>query len=431
MVVSARQQAILNMVKNNKCIPDFINAQICTYEFFQSDYSILNYVLEQYKARGVVSFGDLVLNYAQFQLADLEDISTDVWGLINRIKGDYAYDMLTKAIKDGQTRYDTSDTTFQFLHYLNETTERLLELEDIQNSYGIIAHASERFEDYQMRAQSNSFIPTGFKELDNLIGGWSKRDGELASFLARMGMGKTWVLLHSCTAAWTAGFKCGIISIEMTPQSVGTRIDTLLSHMSNTALRRGSPVDLTVYTEYLDRLKKEDLSRDIIVKRKRDFNGHITPTKIENWIREDGLDILYLDGIGYVESERFNTKNKSEASMTTDVSEDLMAISGDMHCPVIITQQANRSGADRSANPGLDSARGSDGVNINASFVASLAYPDVERRELLRLEVLKSRYGTTGDKFNYIWNPNIGTIQYEGEGNTTNGQSQAFFGNTK
>lgn len=431
MILTVTRQAILNMVRDNSCIADFMNANVCTPAFFKNDYHLLSYLLDRYRTDGIVSLGDMALKDNEFQSADLTEASHDVQLLIGQLKGDYAFDQLNSILENASHRYEDPTQTFPLIHYIFDNVAPLLELENREDAYGVFANAQKRFEKYQEKTtKQNRFIPTGFKEIDDLIGGWSRDDGELASFLARMGMGKTWILLQSCVAAWSAGFKCGVLSIEMTPDSIGTRMDTLVSHLSNSALRRGEPVDMTMYQNYLAQLQNADPNKDVEVKRKRDFDGHITPSKIENWIRDSQLDIVYLDGIGYVESERFNTRNKSESSITTDVSEDLMSISGDTHCPVVITQQANRSGADRTVNPGLDSARGSDGANINASFVASIAHPDVENRKRIRLEVLKSRYSTYGAKFDYSWDPNTGTIQYEGEVNTSNGQSQAFFGKT-
>lgn len=424
---SATKQAIIQMVMDNKCIRDYEKAKVDNYEVFGLDFPVLSFVQKQYAEMGMVTLGDLMLRFPEFDLSGIDAVSSDVDGVIYKLLDDYFYAQLEKSINNPPS--GCRDSGLQLYHYLQELVDKLSCYLPTARSYAIMARAQERYEEYQKRAATpNIFIPTGFAELDQLIGGWSKRDGELASLLARMGMGKTWWLLRSCTAAYEAGFNCGILSVEMSPSSIGTRVDTLESHLSNAALRKGLPVDLTVYQEYLNKLKNSTLSNDMYVKTKRDFDGLVTPTKIENWIRQDKLDIIFLDGISYISSERKNAAIKNDASSITDVAEDLMAISSTSQCPVVLTQQSNRSGADRSLNPGLDSARGSDGVNINASFVASMAYPDAESREILRLEVLKSRYGKTGAKFDYRWNPDIGFMRFEGDGGSANGQSTAYFG---
>lgn len=425
-MIPMTQQAVFRMVLNNSTIPEFERAGVCSYQYFGLDYNYLSFVLNCFAERGSVNIGDIVTQFPNLPQVDLDGVSEDVDSLIYRLKENYVYKELQTMVESGQNKF--SDDGIQLLGYFEEYISKLREILPTRAGYDVFQHIKDRHDMY-IDACNNPkvFIPTGFKELDNLIGGWSK-SGELGSFLARMGMGKTWILIKSCITAWQAGFNCGFLSIEMGADNIGLRMDSMLSGLSNTALRKGEAVDLAVYQKYV-----EDYStkKGILIRSKRDFGGHITPSKIANWIRNDKLDIVFLDGIGYVESERINARTKSDASMTTDISEDLMSISVDEHCPIILTQQANRGGADRSANPGLETARGSDGVNINASLVASLAYPDVEKRDVIRLEVLKSRYGRTGAKLDYRWNPDIGVVEFIGnasQSGTADKGAGAYYG---
>lgn len=425
-MISTTQQAILRMVLDNTTIPRFERANVCTYQYFGLDFNYLTFVLNRYAEHGVVNIGDLVTQFPNIPQVDLGGVSDDVDFLIYHLKEAYVFKGLADMIETGQHKF--GEDSILMLGYFEDCIAKLREIIPTRNAYDVFSQIHARRLAYEETCRNpKTFIPTGFKELDALIGGWSK-SGELASFLARMGMGKTWVLLVSCIAAWKAGFKCGFLSIEMGADNIGFRIDSILSGLSNSALRKGLPVDMTMYNKYEAEYSNK---QGIIVRSKRDFGGSITPNKIANWIRNDGLDAVYLDGIGYVESERINARNKSDASLTTDVAEDLMSVSVDERCPIVLTQQANRGGADRSANPGLETARGSDGVNINASFVASLAYPDVEKRDVLRLEVLKSRYGKTGAKLDYSWNPDIGIVNFIGnasQSNTANATAGAYYG---
>lgn len=408
-MITTTQQAIFRMVLDNRTIADFERANVCTYQCFGIDFGYLSFVLNKYKENGSVNIGDLVTQFPNLPQVDLGGVSEDVEFLIYRIKESFIYNEMKTVIDTANEKF--GDDGIQYLDYIEEHIARLRELVPIHGDYEIFSHIKDRYNSYVDACNNPKvFIPTGFPEIDALIGGWSKT-GELASFLARMGMGKTWVLIKSCLAAWEAGFKCGFLSIEMGADNIGLRMDSMLSGLSNSALRKGEAVDMTIYDKYVADFSTK---RGIHVRSKRDFGGHITPNKLANWIRTEKLDAVYLDGIGYVESERVNARFKTDASMTTDISEDLMSISVDEHCPIVLTQQANRGGADRSANPGLETARGSDGVNINASFVASLAYPDVEKRDVLRLEVLKSRYGKTGAKLDYKWNPDVGIVSFLG-----------------
>lgn len=413
------QQIIINMVMDNTRIHTFEREDIFNYKYFGTDYKYLDFVMNRYSKNGAVTLGELMAQFPDFPAGDLSEVSRDEDFLVYRVKESFVYGQLSQAIIEGQNKFP--DDGIQLLGFLEDKIDMLRNLIPMQADYDVIEHAAERQEKYLKTSNDpNAFIPTGFKEIDAIIGGWSK-SGELASILARMGMGKTWLLIYSCITAWSAGFKCGFVSIEMGKDDIGYRMDTLISGISNSALRRGDAVDMKQYNAYIESLKGKS---GILLRGKKDFKGHITPTKIRNWIETQKLDIVFLDGISYIENERVNAGNKSEASSTTDVAEDLMSVSTDTHCPIIVTHQANRSGADKSQNPGLESARGSDGVNINASFVASVAYPEDSHR-VLCLEVLKCRYGLTGTKFNYNWDPDRGYMESRGEVNTSGG---AFYG---
>lgn len=415
--MTVSQQIILHMVQDNYQIPVYEKAEIFSYKFFTTDYGYLQFVLNRWQSTGGVTLGELCIRFPDFP-TDYTGVSLDSEFLIYQIKELYVYNQLYASIQDGQNRFPNDG--IQLLGFLEDTISSLRSVLPTREEYDLISHARDRYDKYINTSNDpNAFIPTGFSEIDKLIGGWSK-SGELGMFLARMGMGKTWILIYSCISAWKAGFRCGFISIEMGKDDIGYRIDTCLSGLSNSALRRGDALDMKEYERYLGMVQGKS---GIILRSKKDFGGHITPSGIHNWIKQANLDIVFIDGIGYVENERANAGSKSEAASITDVSEDLMSVSTDSGTPIIITGQANRGGADRSQNPGLEHVRGSDGIGINASFVGSIAYPD-DSHQVLSFEVLKCRFGETGEKFNYDWNPNYGYIQSRGEITSTGG---AFF----
>lgn len=417
--MTAAQQIVINMVMNNNCILYFEAQSVCTYKFFGLDYRFLEFVRTRYAQYGSVTLGELMSKFPDFPCSNLDEVSRDCEFLVYQIKENFIYNSLSRAIDEGQQQFPNDG--IQLLGYLEDKIAELRNITPHQIDYDVIKTVKERQQQYLETCNDpTAFIPTGFAELDQLIGGWSK-GGELFEILARMGMGKTWILMYIAVAAWKAGFRVGIVSIEMSKKDLGYRIDTLISGISNSALRRGNAVDMKAYDSYVASMEGRD---GILIRAKRDFQGHITPSKLRSWIETAGIQLLLLDGISYIENERINAAYKSDASSATDVSEDLMSVSTDTHCPIGVTHQANRSGADLSQNPELESARGGDGVNINASCVISLAYPE-DSHQVISLAVKKCRFGTFGQQFTYTWDPDRGYIQSRGDVN----QGGAFFGN--
>jgi hypothetical protein len=416
--INVADQIIINMVMNNQCIQYFDYQDICNFKFFGLSYRYLEFVRTRYLQNGSVTLGELMSKFPDFPCYDLSDVSKDCSFLTYQIKEAYVYNELARMIDEGMQKY--SNDGIQLMGLIENKVNELRAIIPTHVDYDVIKSVKDRQEKYIHTANDpNAFIPTGFAEIDQLIGGWSK-NGELFSILARMGMGKTWILMYIAVAAWKAGFRVGIVSVEMGKEDIGFRIDTLLSGLSNSALRRGDALDMQAYNSYVASLEGKE---GILIRSKRDFNGHITPSKLRTWIESSHLDLLLLDGISYIENERINAAYKSDASTATDVSEDLMSISGDTHCPIGVTQQANRSGSDLTQNPNLESARGGDGVNINASFAMSIAYPD-DSHQIIALEVKKSRFGRFGDRFTYAWDPDRGYIQSRNE----TSQGGAFYG---
>ena len=83
------------------------------------------------------------------------------------------------------------------------------------------------------------FITTGFKELDKILGGWNTQE-DVATIVARNGLGKSWVLFKCAAAAAQAGKRVGVYSGEMSEDSVGFRVDSIIQHISNGSLVHGS-----------------------------------------------------------------------------------------------------------------------------------------------------------------------------------------------
>lgn len=246
------QQIIINMVMDNPRIYVFEKEDIFNYKYFGTDYKYLDFVLNTFSKNSVVTLGELMAKFPDFPAGDLKEVSQDMDFLVYQIKEGYVFNQLSQAIAEGQAKFPNDG--IQLLGYLEDKIDILRNLIPTHPDYDVLEHAKERHEKYLKTSNDpNAFIPTGFKEIDAIIGGWS-RSGELASLLARMGMGKTWLLIYSCITAWQAGFRCGFVSVEMGKDDIGYRMDTLMSGLSNSALRRGDAVDMSVYNSYIKSL---------------------------------------------------------------------------------------------------------------------------------------------------------------------------------
>lgn len=296
----------------------------------------------------------------------------------------------------------------------NDAVEYLMQsIKSLQPNYNlggtnIIADAKERYDQYIERKehQEEWYFTSGFEELDDLIHG-IQREEELFVIFARTNQGKSWVLEKMCTHVWELGFNVGYISPEMSASSVGYRFDTLLKNFSNKALMWGKE-DVTEYEGYINELSKNE--HKFIVATPQDFSRKITVTKLRNWVLQYKLDMLAIDGITYISDERYK-RGDSKTITLTNISEDLMSLSMELHIPILIVVQANRTGVvDKESDdtPELESIRDSDGISHNASKVVSIRQKD----SVLQIGIKKQRFGAVGGKLHYAWDIDTGVFTF-------------------
>lgn len=292
---------------------------------------------------------------------------------------------------------------------------------DIQPSYSIsytdIAHSGaergKRSEEVNDNAR-DWYIPTGFDEIDSDIYGF-QRGNELVCFYARTNMGKTWVAQAIATFMAEAGFIVGFFEPEMSDMDVGYRFDTLHGHMSNNSIRLGRFNDefsLDDYKDYLDTL--DNITGKLLVAHPKSFAKKTTVTKLRQWIKQTGMQILFIDGITYLTDERYKRGDSKTISLT-NISEDLMELTAEMKIPIVVVVQANRGGVvDKHSTdtPELENIRDSDGIAQNSSIVFALRQvKDKDGDIYLIIENKKNRSGIVGKSYKYKWDIDKGVFE--------------------
>jgi replicative DNA helicase len=268
----------------------------------------------------------------------------------------------------------------------------------------IISQAEERLREWQERKENKDrfCIPTGFKELDEIIGGW-QRGEEFAVIFARTGQGKSWILIKTLEHAWKMGKRVGLIEPEMSATKTGYRFDTLSGNVSHSALIRGE--DEPNYEKYIENLTKNEIP--FFVASPKEFRRNITVSKLRAFVESNHLDILGIDGISYLADER-KQKGDNRTTILTNISEDLMDLSIELGIPIIVVCQSNREGAKEDDAPDLENIRDSDGIAYNASIVIAAR----QKGPGIELTIRKNRNGKSGDKLIYLWDIDKGVFKY-------------------
>lgn len=272
---------------------------------------------------------------------------------------------------------------------------------------------NKRYYDYVERTKDfgQFYIHTGFKELDDAIGGWDRRE-ELATIVARPGVGKSWVLHKIALAAAEQGYRVGIYSGEMSENKVGYRIDTLISHISNTAIMRGQDSIQVEYGKYIESLPGK-VKGDIKVLTPAMINGAASVTALRAFIEKDKLDILCVDQHSLLEDDR-GAKNPIDKA--ANISRDLKNLQVLKGIPIIAVSQQNREGLRDGIRAGTENVAQTDRISQDSTVLIFLT----QSEGVLTMNLVKSRDSVNGKSFQYAVDFNKGIFTYiPSEGNSS------------
>ena len=382
-----------------------IKDNLLTADYFTGYSDEYNFILEHVERYGNVPDKETFL--AEFPDFEIVEVTESDKYLIDKIREEYLYTRIVPVIQKSADLLKSDS---------NESAEYLLtQLKQLRPNYGIggtdiVADAESRYEQYVDRKnnQDNWFFTTGFEELDDVIHGL-QRGEELVVIVARTNQGKSWIAEKMCTHVWQLGFNVGYISPEMSANSIGYRFDTLYRNYSNKGLTWGkSEVNESAYKEYLGGLKNN--TNKFMVATPVDFDRKITVTRIRQWVQQYELKLVVIDGITYIQDERYR-RGDSKTTSLTNISEDLMSLSVEMGIPIIVVVQANRGAVsdEKKNTPELENIRDSDGIAFNASKVISIRQM---ADSVLKLEIKKQRFGRVGGTLCYNWSIDTGEFDF-------------------
>lgn len=421
--MSMVESQILNKVLNSQDMSIILD-NCLENDYFPSYKDEFDFILHHFKNYGQIP--DKTTFLSNFPNFDLFDVTENDTYLIDTIREQHTYQIMAQVINEAANL--TQSNSFAGVDYLKS------KLSQIQLSFGItsvdiIQNVDDRVNIYKQKlvGNLNFYIPSGFSELDSITNGW-QRGEEFVVIMARLGIGKSWFLITTITRAWEQGYNVGFVSPEMTANSVGYRFDTVRAHFSNQSLSWGRKVD--GYDEYAADLKKNN--NKFCVATPKDFGNKITVSKLKTFVEINKLDILAIDGISYLQDERAN-RGDNRTTELTHISEDLMQLSNDLKIPVLTVVQANRTAmVDPNEAPDVSSIRDSDGIGYNATRVIALRQSG---GSTIEFRIRKNRYGLTGGKVCYNWDPEHGTFIYlptedDAVRPTQNQQDSTNFNNT-
>jgi len=215
-------------------------------------------------------------------------------------------------------------------------------------------------------------VPSGFRDLDQLLGGFQRSD--LLVFAGRPGMGKTSFLLTVALNAARAGARIAIFTMEMGVEQIVQRIVAMESGIDVQALRLGrlSPTDQMRFTEVIGRLS----SLPIFI----DDTPALSPldirTKARRLAHEFGLDMIMVDYMQLMNAGKGYENNRVQE--ISYISRSLKELARELNVPLISAAQLSRAVEQRNdKRPVLSDLRESGSIEQDADIVMFLYRDEV------------------------------------------------------
>ena len=368
-------------------------------EFFSDYKDEYNYIRNHISRYGNVPDKETFLN--TFPDFDIVQVNESTNYLIDELYKDRNRRMLAKTFNEVKDLLNSDRVDDAMKVYLN-ATENVVKAKHI-SSVDILKDTQQRYDAFIERSRdfSRYYVKTGFKELDNIIGGWDRKE-ELATIVARSNMGKTWILLKFAVAAAEQGLNVGIYSGEMSERKIGYRIDTLISHISNTKITHGDIQVQNTYKQFLDNIQTY-IKGSIKVITPTMLGGPAGVSALRSFIEKEHLDMLCIDQHSLLEDDR---KARNPVEKASNISNDLKNLQVLKQIPILAVSQQNRTSTENGVD--LSHIAQADRIGQDSTIVLFFEQKD----GVMTLNLVKSRDSSNNKKLQYNLNFDTGMFNY-------------------
>ncbi len=247
-------------------------------------------------------------------------------------------------------------------------------------------------------------IPTGFRDIDDLTMGFHK--GDMIVLAARPSMGKTSLAMNiaeNVALGEVSDHKprpVAVFSLEMSREQLVMRMLCSQARVPSRDISRGF-INNQKHADLVgaaDRLMRAPIYLD-------DTAGldiaQLRGRARQLW-KKYAIEFIVIDYLQLLRSQHGRSENRQQE--IADVSSNIKAMAKELHLPVLVLSQLNRSPEirDRSGKPRLSDLRDSGSIEQDADVVALLYRPskydkkNEEDKNLALLDFDKQRNGPTG-----------------------------------
>lgn len=290
--------------------------------------------------------------------------------------------------------------------------ERKSGLVRITDGLGEIIHNS-------MNGTEETMIKTGFKQLDEFLGGLQRQS--LIVLSARPSQGKTAISLQIAeNVSKQEHGPVAVFSQEMAREQLQRRMLAKKAQVSGKKLLKKN-VDDREFNRLVNTIKDFD-GMNLYIDDTPNVSVEYVQSELKRLKREHGeIGLVVIDYLGLMKHSERRNGTKEEA--VAETSRRLKTIARQLNCPVWLLVQMNRSVESRSVkDPQMSDLRDSGQIEADADIIAFLSHDEErsfidENRKVVRfieLDIVKGRDVGVG-KFGFNFRPDIQLFTEEGK----------------
>jgi replicative DNA helicase len=220
-------------------------------------------------------------------------------------------------------------------------------------------------------------IPTGYRDLDKVLGGLKK--GDLVIVAARPGVGKTALVMNFAYRMAQAGKRVGIFSLEMGKEQLAMRLLAMSTQIPSDRIDQGdfSESELTRLSDAY-----QDLANlPIYIDDTSTLNIRALRNRCRRLFSQQKVDIIMLDYLQLMEGMRPGS-DLGRVQEVSEISRGLKQIARELNIPIIACSQLSRQVEHRqSRRPILSDLRESGSIEQDADVVMLMYREDYYEKQ--------------------------------------------------
>lgn len=257
----------------------------------------------------------------------------------------------------------------------------------------VLSEFYDHIDELARRGEEIVGVPTGFTDLDKMLGGLQPSD--LLIVAGRPGMGKSaWMLTLANNAALLYKKRVAIFSLEMSNEQVVQRLISQQTGIDSQRLRTGKLTDddWPLFTQAIEVLGDTRIFLD--------DTPALSPLQLRTKCRrlemEFGLDLVIVDYLQLMSSE---TRNDNRVQEVSYISRSLKQLARELKVPLVAAAQLSRAVEQRAdKEPQLSDLRESGSLEQDSDIVMFIYRDekDPAMQNVTHLKVAKHRNGPVG-----------------------------------